>query len=317
MAYGLGLESPPSNNKASKGNCVHRALELLARKKLAMQEGRSTFLDEETGTELWTDSITVQHAIDLGYRLYYEREKYNYKWTDRDYDDVCEWTHQALAYNDGYFNPLNRHVIFPEKFFEFELPHDWAAYRYELSDGTILEGQLKIRGTIDLVVAVDGYPGLVEMIDWKTGRRLDWATGEEKDWKKLRRDKQLLLYHYALRKLLPEISGVVVTIVFIRDGGPFSLDFGPDDMLAAEEMLREKFEAIKRDGPPRLNKSWKCTKFCHFGRNNWGDSGKTVCEFMREEAIQLGTTKLWEKYADVDAVRSYTGGGRSAREKTA
>jgi hypothetical protein len=57
------------------------------------------------------------------------------------------------------------------------------------------------KGTSDQS-SIHGHPR-IEVIDWKTGRRLDWATGEEKTYEKLCSDPQLLLYNYAISKLIP------------------------------------------------------------------------------------------------------------------
>ena len=71
--------------------------------------------------------------------------------------------------------------------------------------------------------------GVIEVIDWKTGRRLNWATGEEKTYEKLLEDPQLLLYNYAISKLFPEYEQAIMTIYYIRDGGPFSMCFDKPD----------------------------------------------------------------------------------------
>ena len=39
-----------------------------------------------------------------------------------------------------------------------------------------LKGQLAIKGTIDLVTKLND--DTIEVVDWKTGRRMDWTTGE-------------------------------------------------------------------------------------------------------------------------------------------
>ena len=80
-----------------------------------------------------------------------------------------------------------------------------------------------MKGTIDLITKPS--EDTLEIIDWKTGRRLDWATGQEKTQEKLETDPQLMIYFYAAKKLYPEIKNCIVTIFFINDGGPFSVSF--------------------------------------------------------------------------------------------
>ena len=83
-----------------------------------------------------------------------------------------------------------------------------------------------------------------QVLDYKTGRRLNWATGEEKTYEDLAKDKQLLLYYYALKNLYPDYS-FYVSIYYINDGGIFDLVFDEQDYLKAEEILKQKFEEIR------------------------------------------------------------------------
>ena len=113
----------------------------------------------------------------------------------------------ALKYNDGQFDPRKRNVVASEPQFDIAIEEDWAKYEYKMPDGKLVEGRLAIKGTIDLVTEVD--EGVIEVIDWKTGRRLNWATGEEKTYEKLLEDPQLLLYNYAISKLFPEYKQAI------------------------------------------------------------------------------------------------------------
>lgn len=142
---------------------------------------------------------------------------------------------------------------------------------------------MAIKGTIDLITKVNN--DTLEIIDWKTGRRLDWATGQEKTQAKLEKDPQLRIYHYAIQKLYPEIKHVIVTIFFINDGGPFSVCFGEQDLKETEEMLKQKFEYIKKTQKPRLNKSWMCTRLCHFGKTTFEDSHISALKEYRDNQL--------------------------------
>ena len=101
-----------------------------------------------------------------------------------------------------------------------------------------------------------------------TGQRLDWATGEKKDFAKLQKDFQLMLYYYAIRKLFPEYKSVMVTIIFLRDGGPFSVIFEDDTIDQVEEMFKEHFETVKAKTYPKPRNArrsdYRCNKLCHF-----------------------------------------------------
>ena len=114
-----------------------------------------------------------------------------------------------------------------------------AKVNYTLPNGEEFTGRLAIKGTIDLVTEVDD--GVIEVVDWKTGQRKDWATGEQKDYEKLSKDPQLLLYYYAISKLFPQYEQAIMSIFYIRDGGPFSLCFDESD----QEYFLDKLKLTK------------------------------------------------------------------------
>ena len=185
------------------------------------------------------------------------------------------WVWKALELNDGRFDPRNRKVVAAEPRFDFIIEEDWAKYSYDLDDQK-LSGNLGMKGTIDLVT--DMGDGVYEVIDWKTGRRLDWATGKEKTQASLFKDAQLRIYHYAMKQMFPDVAAFIITIIFINDGGAFTLQFQDEDLKDTEEMLKKKFEFIKNTDDPKIirqidpKQSWKCTKLCHQGMSTFEDT---------------------------------------------
>lgn len=309
---------PKPQHKADKGNVVHKALEMLAQKKLAEQEGRRSFSDAETETTWDTAAFSFDDAFETAYDHYARKCSYH-EWLPLDYKNCRQWSLMAMEFNGGQFNPLKRDVIWPEKFFDFTIDEPWARYAYTLPDGRKVDGQLALKGSIDLVCKVDGEPDTIELVDWKTGERKCWVTGKPKDYDKLRHDPQLRLYHYALSKVYPQAENIIITIVFIRSGGPFSLPFGPEDLKATERMLRKRFEVVQDCARPRLIRhdpadKWKCDRLCTFGMNNWKNTKKTVCEHMANELVSLGIDKVTSKYGEKNAFLAYgDGGGKSDR----
>lgn len=101
-----------------------------------------------------------------------------------------------------------------------------------------------------------------------SGQRLDWATGQPKDFKKLSTDFQLMLYHYAARHVFKDIKHIVVTIFFMRDGGPFTLCFDDDHLDKTEELLAERFEEIKKCQLPKMcdhtQRDFRCKSLCDY-----------------------------------------------------
>ena len=51
-------------------------------------------------------------------------------------------------------------------------------------------------------------------------------------------------------------------------------------------MIRRKFEQIKNCKKPKLSKSWKCTKLCHFGKNFFP---QPVIEYRDRQVCAKGT----------------------------
>lgn len=266
IEYVLGIRSP-SNKKADKGTIVHKVLEILACIKLAQQNEEKEINDDVIG-KINVKKYSLNTITEKVY-AYYTKQFTYHEWELKDYKDCHTWINKAIAFNDGMFDPRNRTILQPEQHFDIEIKKPWAKFKYN-HQGESLEGYLAIKGTIDLITKVDD--NTIEIIDWKTGRRLDWATGEEKTPEKLQNDPQLKIYHYAVSQLYPDIDHVMVSINFINDGGPFTICYDKSDLESTEEMLRKKFEIIKNTQIPRLSKTWKCNKLCHFGKTTFENS---------------------------------------------
>lgn len=270
MEYVLGYRSP-SNKKADKGTIVHKVLEILAYIKLNIQNNSDSFIDDIVGKVVVT-KYNLNTIIEKVYN-YYTSKFTHHEWDVKDYKDCHAWVHKALSYNNGMFDPRNRNILCPEQHFDIEIVKPWSKYKYDTPEG-ILEGHLAIKGTIDLITTVDDKT--IEIIDWKTGKRLDWATGQEKTLEKLQQDPQLRIYHYAVSHLYPHIEHCIVSINFINDGGAFSICFDKKDLIQTEQMLRLKFETIKKTQKPKLNKTWKCNKLCHFGKSSFDENSHVL-----------------------------------------
>ena len=308
IEYNLGHRSP-SNKKADKGTICHKVFEILAFIKLNQQQNNRYFEDDIIGPVDITN-YSLNTIIEQVYN-FYTSQFTHHEWTARDFKDCDKWVYKALEYGDGMFDPRNRDIVEPEQHFDIEIKKDWAKYDYHAKEGH-LQGNLAIKGTIDLITKVndDTY----EIIDWKTGRRLDWATGQEKTLEKLHKDPQLMLYYYAIHKLYPDIKHVIVSINFINDGGMYSVCFDQSHIYQVEMMLRKKFEDIKNTTDPKLNKSWKCTKLCHFGKNTFEGTdylpsveyrenqittlgqNMTICEQIKHEIAIKGMDNVIDEY---------------------
>jgi hypothetical protein len=276
----------PSNKKADKGTIVHKVLEILAVIKKAQQDNQSIANDDIIGN-INVNKYSLDTIIERVYS-YYTSEFKHHTWEKKDYTDCYNWVYKAINYHNGTFDPRNRTIVCPEQRFDIEIKKPWAKYKYIINNETV-EGNLAIKGTMDLITQIDD--STYELIDWKTGRRLDWATGTEKTQEKLEKDPQLLIYYYALKHLYPNIKNIVVTIYFINDGGPFSVCFNESDLYTTESLLKNKFEHIKKNKKPQLNKSWMCSKLCHFGKTTFeGTHIYPIKEYREHQATACNNT---------------------------
>ena len=253
-----------SGKKADKGTIVHKILEILAFIKKAEQNNQITIVDDVVG-ELDVNNYDLDTIIEQVYD-YYTSTNQHHKWMPVDKKDCREWVYKTLNYNNGMFDPRKRHIVEAEQHFDFEIKKPWSKYSFTIDDQEI-SGHLALKGTIDLITKVND--NTLEIIDWNTGKRLNWATGKTKEQEDLEKDPQLRIYHYALTRLYPEIDHVIVSINFINDGGAFSICFDKKDLIATEDMLRQKFEIIKKSKKPKLTKSWMCSKLCHLGKTTF------------------------------------------------
>ena len=293
ITYNLGHQST-SGKKAQLGTVVHKVMEVLGGCQHLQQDGKKMLLvDDALGEikfnrkKLKSDEF-VNDILKQSYDWY--TSNCTHKYTNADYKFCDKLTWEALNYNDGEFDPRKRKIVAAEPHFDIEIEEDWAEYEYNLPNGETLKGRLAIKGTIDLVTEVGD--GIIEVVDWKTGQRKDWATGEEKTYEKLCSDPQLLLYNYAISKLFPEYDQSIMTIFYIRDGGPFSMCFDAEDRKKFIKMLEVRFKDIVNNHNPkpmsRTRNHWKCNKLCHFYKNNWPGTDKNMCIFIEEHLKEHG-----------------------------
>ncbi len=264
--YVLGWRGK-SGQKADKGTIFHKVLEILAVIKQGLQNNQESINDDILGV-IQTKKYDLDDIIEKIYK-YYSNASSHHKWSPKDLKDCNAWVYKAINFNNGMFDPRNSNILCPEQHFDFEINKPWAKYSYQTNEG-LLEGNLALKGTIDLITLIS--EDTIEIVDYKTGRRLDWATGQEKTLEKLQNDPQLRIYYYAIKHLYPHIKHVIFSIYFINDGGPFSICFDDSDIGKTEDMLRIKFDAIKKTQRPKLHRSWMCSKLCHFGKTTFEDT---------------------------------------------
>lgn len=256
----LGISGPPGK-KALWGSTFHKIMEILANIKLSEQKEEEFFEDDVVGY-ININNYSLPLITDKIYEYY--SNNYEGEWTDKTHRMMHKWVNKLLDFNDGQYDPRNLHIVDVEKKFDMVLDYDWAHYEYILR-GEKVEGQLALKGTIDLITRDDD--NTIHIIDWKSGQnRQKISTGETKEYKHFKEDFQLRLYHYVVHQLY-DVDVVYNTIFWLNKGGPFTIHFDKEDLKKTEEMIKDKFEYIKASQKPtniRKNKrlSWFCQYCC-------------------------------------------------------
>ena len=296
LQYVIGFTDVGSK-KTTLGTICHHVWEILAKaKKVGHLKGK--MVDHEYLLKICWARYTKQYEKDFKY------EPADYKF--------CQKLCKTIA--ESKLNPLNLNVLAIEK--QFEITVEKKGFFYETNDpisGEDKSGFAKLRGTIDLITEVG--KDTIEVIDWKTGERKDWITGEPKDVEEFQKDQQVRMYDLALKHLYPQYKYRIFTVVYVRDGGPFTVTFTDAERVETLHELRKDFHKIKADhNPSRLkddfgkkDKHWKCRYVCGFGKNK-NEKGKSFCDVYKRlfdtNGYNLGTQKLYELSVKGKAIAS-------------
>jgi len=301
FTYVLGYYQP-SGKKAQLGTIVHKVMECLASCKKELQESNKKRLkieDDAVGEIKFTPTSLYSNKIvdDLLNRAYeYFSLKCIHDYDKSDFKFCKDSVSTCINYNNGQFDPRNQTIIQPEAKFDIPIEESWAKFTFVDKDGNSQNGQLAIKGTIDLVTKMDD--GVIEVIDYKTGQRKNWATGEVKTYDKLMVDAQLLLYNYAITKLFSDYNQAIMTIFFIRDGGPFSMCFEKEHQNLFLKKLERRFNEIQNNKNPKpispTRSDFRCQKLCHFYKTKWPGTDKSMCRYVEDKILSEGYDKTVE-----------------------
>ena len=220
----------------------------------------------------------------------------NHKWQPVDFRDITNWSWMALDYQEGNFDPRRKRIIEPEIKFNIVIEKPWAKYDFTINQKRF-QGNLAVRGTIDLLTRVD--EGIIEIVDWKTGQRLNWETGQRKDYKSLSKDPQLLMYYWAVKQLFPE-EEVITSIFWIRDGGPYTFCFEKEHFDLAEKLMEKRFNEIKECQLPNrvdpTHNNFKCNRICDYYKIQSPDGKNNMCDFIHSSILEAGIDVVTEQY---------------------
>lgn len=344
MTYILGLESI-ANQKTDMGTITHKVLEILAMIKQAAQNGENHISDDIVGTlffnEDWmkptilteeeielenksrlTKTIYkydcllpknhIRYGLDLVNKIidkvydYYTKKLTHHNWSAATAKQVKIMCWIALDFKNGMFDPRRREILSPERSFDFPIEEEWA----KLDNGEYL----RLKGTVDLITKVDS--DTIEIIDWKTGQRMDWTSKDTpvKDFNRLCKDTQLMLYYYAVREMYPEYKHIILSIFFIRDGGPFSICFDEETIDKIKSKIKATASVIQDCQLPKMVSSaqtdFRCTRLCHFYKNNWPGTNVNMCKYVHEYIKKYGIEKASKDLRKSDfSISSYKAPG--------
>lgn len=259
LHYVVGFPSE-SGKKANLGTISHFVLESLAK---ARKRGK---------TELHTSKSTDPEWILAKVWPIFTKNYPEHAYDSKDYDFCLEQVYNII---NSKYNPLTLNVIKTEHQFEIEANIPGFSYDYiDYLTKKRKRGNMSFRGTIDLIT--EAAPDTLEIIDYKTGQRTDWVTGEIKEWENFFDDVQLRMYDLAASKLYSQYKYRILTIIFTRDGGPFSISFEEEDLKETIDMFRKIYKKISndsqitrlKDNRDRKDQLWKCDYVCQFGLVN-------------------------------------------------
>lgn len=282
LEYSLGFKQP-SGKAACRGTCLHKAAELIALRKLAIQNNQSSFYEDSLQREFTVDELTPDLAVEVSYNYYRELESH-LEWDEKDKTDCRKWLDIVLKE----INFDEREVFSAEHFFNLQVEN------------------IKLRGTVDLILKEDN--STLQYLDFKTGAAKNWASGETKNFDNLRHDFQLRLYYYALNQLFPDYE-ILMSIFYINNIG---LVYIPLDKQELPKIKKELLDFAKEVEETKITKpiypDYRCN-WCAFAQKL--DSGNTICEVMHAKLKKYGMEEVTSKYRR-STFGSYAGGGRTS-----
>lgn len=241
------------------GHICHKVAETLSRLSIIKHRKDSKFWDVEY---LWKICFN---------RCYKEEPLIAEKIKTDKLKIACKGMKELLA---GPYSPISEKTLCAEKYFKIKInPKD----------------DYSVTGKIDRVDKIDEET--IEIVDYKTGSRSGFLTQnkDKKDAESLSKDIQPKIYFWAAKKLYPWAKTILVTFIYITDGGPVTIIFCDDDLPAIEKELNQMASVILNNNDPRRDLTWKCKCFCTYGKNG-------TCDNTWSEKEEVGFEFLHEKY---------------------
>lgn len=274
LQYILGFEDV-SSAAALQGTLIHKVLEILSRAVVVKHDRNSKIFDP---SYLW----------DICFNHYYNSEPYIAELIEpAKLKKICQGFHELLR---SPYTPIRDNTISAEAKFDIELREPDFKIK-----GT--NSFLRLRGRIDRVDKIDDKS--IEVVDYKSGSRVCWDSQDKhkKTPEDLYEDIQPKMYHLAAKHLYPWAENILVTFIYIVDGGPVTAIFCDDDIKETKNIIKKRFKAIESNEDPQKNVSWRCKNFCYFGDK----SG--ICRNVWDEKEEVGHKFIENKYQTINIRR--------------
>ena len=259
-SYCLGLKFP-SGPKAILGTVFHEIMEVLANAKMNNEDVDVIDLEILTKQiyDKTVDTVDFSRVPPSYHRKSGERKSIE-AWVP--FRSLKQSVENVMAMQPRSFDPRKMNVVAVEKKFDIEVKEPWAKYDFTFR-GKRYQGNLRLKGSIDLIVANDD--GTVSIIDWKSGQSNDLNTGEKKTFESYQDDLQMALYYLVCRRHLGyDVRDA--TICFLNESICYSLYFDEDLVL---EKIRSIFEEMKHCTRPLKNDTLFCQRFCPYSKNTF------------------------------------------------
>lgn len=161
LEYLFGFKSV-SGKAAMLGTIFHKCQELRAVGGMKLRAGIEVFQDDNFGEVNTLDALNPEWCLDKAFP-YYTSMQPDLNVGQADKKTIAGWIQNVHEKHPNY-DMAKLNVVATEQFFDIEIPHDWAKYS-EVINGQKIEGQLRIKGTMDTIVDLghDTY----ELVDYK------------------------------------------------------------------------------------------------------------------------------------------------------
>jgi hypothetical protein len=262
-------EREDSGPAALLGTMAHKVLEILS---------QASVLRHYPESKIWDVNYLWQASFNYHYKKFPEIAS---EIKDDKLKKVCQGIIDLV---NSEYTPIKNNTISAEVAFDMPIKDP----RLVLSQPNEEPRYLRVRGRIDRVDQIND--DTIEIIDYKTGSRVDWNSSDKKkkEPSDLHKDIQPRMYHLSTKQLYPWAKNVLVTFIYLADGGPITMPFCDNDIDTTVNMIQSQYMRIKNDDNPQRINNWKC-KMCSFYKEG-------MCEELWQEKTKLGMKFQETKY---------------------